>query len=221
MAEQNRIPLNFHEFPVDEMRQRAADFRAEMQRRRSVRAFSGRAVPREIVEQAILAAGSAPSGANMQPWQFVVVGSPDVKHQIREQAEAHERAFYEGRAGEEWLDALSPLATNWQKPFLEEAPYLIAVFAKPYGIGRDGERIKHYYVKESVGLATGVLVAALHHAGLATLTYTPSPMTFLSDVLNRPENERPFLVVVAGYPADGVTVPDVSRKSLDEIAEFV
>ncbi len=157
----------------------------------------------------------------MQPWRFVVVSDPAVKRQIREAAEAEERAFYEQRAGDEWLDALAPLGTDWQKPFLETAPYLIAIFAQSYGLEPDGRKIKHYYVQESVGIATGLLIAALHHAGLATLTHTPSPMGFLNEILARPANERPFLLLVVGYPAPDAHVPDIRRKALDEIATFV
>lgn len=215
------IPLNFTTYPAEEMRQRSAAFYAELARRRSVRDFSERAVPREVIEHAIRAAGTAPSGAHMQPWQFVAVSSPAVKRQIREAAEAVEREFYESRAPEDWLDALSPLGTGWRKPFLETAPYLIAIFAQHYSVGPDGERVKHYYVKESVGIATGMLITALHYAGLATLTHTPSPMSFLREILNRPDNERPFLLLVVGYPADGATVPDLERKPLGDIAAFV
>jgi iodotyrosine deiodinase len=157
----------------------------------------------------------------MQPWHFVAVSDPAVKREIREAAEAEERAFYERRATGEWLAALAPLGTGWQKPFLEDAPYLIAIFARAYGLRPDGSREKHYYVKESVGIATGFLIAALHHAGLATLTHTPSPMDFLNAILDRPENERPFLLLVTGYPADGASVPDIARRPLDEIATFV
>jgi iodotyrosine deiodinase len=215
------VPLGTREYPLDQMAERAAEFAAEMARRRSVRHFSDRAVPRPVVEECLRAAGSAPSGANMQPWRFVVVSDPTVKRQIREAAEAEERVFYEHRAGDEWLDALAPLGTDWQKPFLETAPYLIAIFAQSYGLEPDGRKIKHYYVQESVGIATGLLIAALHHAGLATLTHTPSPMGFLNEILTRPVNERPFLLLVVGYPAPDAHVPDIQRKALDEIAVFV
>jgi nitroreductase len=157
----------------------------------------------------------------MQPWRFVVVSDPAVKRQIREAAEAEERAFYERRAGAEWLDALAPLGTDWRKPFLETAPYLIAIFALSYGLEPDGRKIKHYYVQESVGIATGLLIAALHHAGLATLTHTPSPMGFLGEILARPANERPFLLLVVGYPAPDAYVPDIRRKALSEISIFI
>jgi nitroreductase len=216
------IPLSsYREYPLEEMHERACLFREELQRRRTIRTFSNRSVPREIIEECICAAGTAPNGANMQPWQFVVVSDPDVKKQIRTGAEKEEREFYERRASKEWLDALAPLGTDWQKPFLEEAPYVIVIFGLSNTILPDGTKRKNYYVTESVGIATGMLVAALHHAGLASLTHTPSPMAFLNKILKRPANERPFLVLVVGYPAEGTTVPDISKKSLDEIATFI
>jgi len=212
---------SYSEYPPEEMIQRATSFRGDMQRRRSVRDFSDRAVPREVLEDCLLTAGSAPSGANMQPWSFVVVSDPETKRRIRAAAELEEREFYRRRAGAEWLEALSSLGTNYQKPFLETAPYLIVVFSQSYGAAPDGSKVKHYFVRESVGIATGLLFAVLHHAGLATLPYTPSRPGFLNEILNRPDNERPFLVAVVGYPAEGVTVPQLTRKSLDEIATFV
>ena len=216
------IPLaDYREYPPDEMRQRSADFYAEMRRRRSVRDFSDRPVPRDIIDDCLRAAGTAPSGANKQPWHFVVVSDPAVKRRIREAAEAEERAFYSRRATQEWLDDLAPLGTGPDKPFLETAPYLIVIFAQKYGLLPDGRQTKHYYVAESVGIATGVLITALHHAGLATLTHTPSPMDFLVEILRRPANERPFLTLVVGYPAEGAQVPDIQKKPLDEIATFV
>lgn len=221
MADGEFEPLAFVEYPEEEMRRRASDFFAEMKRRRTVRAFSPRPVPREIIEDCLRTAGRAPNGANMQPWHFVVVSDPAVKAAIREAAEAEERTFYEGRAPEEWLEALEPFDTDPHKPFLETAPYLIAIFAQSYGMDEDGERVKHYYVQESVGIATGMLIAALHHAGLATLTHTPSPMNFLNEILARPGNERPYLLLVVGYPAGDAQVPVISKKSLDEIATFV
>lgn len=221
MPEPIFIPLKFREYPVEEMKQRAAGFYAEVKRRRTVRDFSDRPVPREIIENALRTAGTAPSGANMQPWHFVVITNPDVKREIRAAAEAEEREFYENRAPQEWLDALEPLGTDPNKPFLETAPYLIAIFVQRYGVNPDGSTIKHYYATESVGIASGMLITALHYAGLATLTHTPSPMGFLNEILGRPENERPFLLLVAGYPADDATVPDIGKKSLDEIATFV
>lgn len=215
------IPLPFSEYPVEEMTQRAAEFYAEIQRRRSVRDFSDRPVPRSIIEDCVRAAGTAPSGANQQPWHFAVVSDPAVKHQIREGAEAEEREFYARRASEEWKEALTPLGTDANKPFLEIAPYLIVIFAQPFALTAEGQKVKHYYVSESVGIATGFLINALHHAGLATLTHTPSPMGFLNEILDRPSHERPYLVLVVGYPAEGVQVPDISRKPLDEIATFI
>ena len=222
MAKANYIALNYYqEYPVEEMKQRAADFYTDIRRRRTVRDFSDRPVPREVIENCLLAAGTAPNGANQQPWHFVAVSNPDIKRQIREAAEEEERAFYGGRAPDEWLDALSHLGTDQHKPFLETAPYLIVIFGQNYGIGPDGEKIKHYYVSESVGIATGMLITAVHNAGLVSLTHTPSPMNFLSKVLDRPANERAFLILVVGYPADNVQVPVISKKSLDEIATFV
>lgn len=215
------IPLEFEELPVEEMRRRADDFYARMKRRRTVRDFSDRPVPRDIIETCLLAAGTAPNGANMQPWHFVVVSDPAVKRQIREAAEAEEREFYQRRATEEWLEALAPLGTDANKPFLETAPYLIAIFAQSYGVGPDGEKIKHYYVQESVGIATGMLITALHLAGLATLTHTPSPMHFLNEILGRPGNERPFLLLVVGYPAENANVPAINKKPLPQIVTFL
>lgn len=216
-----RTPLDFHELPPEEMQRRAAAFREEFTRRRTVRDFADRPIPPGIIEECLRTAGAAPSGANRQPWHFVVVSDPAVKRRIREAAEAEERAFYGERAPEEWLEALAPLGTDAEKPFLETAPVLIAVFAERYAQHAAGERIKNYYVQESVGIAVGVLIAALHHAGLATLTHTPSPMDFLGEILERPANERPYLLLVAGYPAEGATVPAIERKTLDEIATFV
>ncbi len=215
------IPLaDYREFPADEMQQRAADFLAEIRRRRTVRDFSDRPVPVGVIDDCLRAAATAPNGANQQPWHFVVVGEPETKQRIRLAAEAEERAFYGGRAPEEWLDALAPLGTDADKPFLETAPALIAIFAASYGIGPDGRKIKHYYVQESVGIATGFLIAALHHAGLATLTHTPSPMAFLNDILGRPANERPYLLLVVGYPADDAQVPAITKKPFDAIVSY-
>jgi nitroreductase len=200
---------------------RATAFRDHMRTRRTVRHFSRRGVPREVIEQCLLAAGGAPSGANLQPWHFVVVGDADVKQRIRAAAEEEEREFYLHRAPQEWLDALAPLGTDANKPFLEDAPYLIAIFAQSYGVLADGRKVKNYYVQESVGIATGTLIAALHVAGLASLTHTPSPMGFLNAILQRPANEKPFLLLVVGYPADAATVPDIGKKSLADIATFI
>ena len=168
-----------------------------------------------------MAAGSAPSGANSQPWHFVVVSHAATRHEIRVEAEKEEHEFYASRAPQEWLDALAPLGTDASKPFLEIAPYLIAIFAESYGQLPDGRKVKHYYVTESVGIATGMLITALHHSGLATLTHTPSPMNFLNRILNRPENERPFLLLVVGYPAENCVVPEITKKTLAEIATFI
>lgn len=203
------------------MRERLAQFYAEVNRRRTVREFSDRPVPRDIIETALAAAGTAPSGANLQPWHFVVVSGPETKRRIREAAEAEEREFYEHRASEEWLDALQPLGTDSDKPFLETAPYLIAVFLQKFAELPDGRKVKHYYPVESTGLATGILITALHHAGLATLTHTPSPMKFLNEIVGRPKSERPFLLLVVGYPAEDARVPDIGRKPLEAFTSFV
>jgi nitroreductase len=216
------VPLStYREYPVEEMQQRAREFYEEIKRRRTVREFSPRFVPQDIIENCLRAAGTAPNGANMQPWNFVVVSDLTVKRRIREAAEVEEREFYNHRAPPEWLDALAPLGTDWRKEFLETAPYLIVIFAQGYGVLPDGRKVKHYYAQESVGIATGFLIAALHHAGLATLTHTPSPMGFLNDILHRPSNERPFLVLVVGYPADDAKVPVITKKPLEEIATFI
>ena len=220
-SEYKHIPLTgYQEYPPEEMLQRARAFHEEMKHRRTVRDFSDRPVDRKVIEECLLAAGRAPSGANQQPWQFVVVTDPEIKHTIRLAAEEEEREFYDGGAGDEWLDALKPLATDAEKPFLEIAPYLIVIFRENYGIDEDGNKIKHYYVRDSVGIATGMLITALHKAGLATLTHTPSPMRFLNDILDRPKNEIPTMILVAGYPKEGVLVPDIEKKSLGEIATF-
>jgi len=212
---------DYLEYPVEEMKQRSAEFLNLMKRRRTVRDFSDRDIPQDIIEDCLLAAGTAPNGANMQPWHFVVVSDPEVKKKIREGAEKEEHDFYHNRAPEEWIEALRQFGTDENKPFLEKAPYLIAIFSKSYGFDEDGQKMKHYYVKESVGIATGMLITALHNAGLATLTHTPSPMGFLNDILERPENERPFLLLVVGYPEKDVKVPAISKKNLDEIASFI
>ena len=211
----------YREYPLDEMRQRLKDFYENIDRRRTVRDFSDRPVPRDIIETALKAANTAPSGANLQPWHFAVVSGAETKKKIRVAAEAEEREFYDHRASEEWLAALEPLGTDDQKPFLETAPYLIAVFLQKFGELQDGRKVKHYYPAESTGLATGILITALHQAGLATLTHTPSPMKFLNEILSRPKSERPFLLLVVGYPADDAKVPDIKRKSLQEYASFI
>lgn len=216
------IPLDkYREYPIEEMRNRLEAFYADMDCRRTVRDFSDRPVPRDLIETALKVANTAPSGANLQPWHFAVVSGPDTKKKIREAAEVEEREFYEHRASKEWLAALAPLGTDDKKPFLETAPYLIAVFLQKYGELPDGRKVKHYYPAESTGLATGILITALHRAGLATLTHTPSPMKFLNEILGRPRSERPFLLLVAGYPADDAEVPDIQRKALDEFTSWI
>ena len=222
MSKHPGIPLrDYREYPIEEMRQRVSEFHAEVERRRSVREFSDRPVPIEIIRTALEAANTAPSGANLQPWHFAVISGAQTKKKIRQAAEVEEREFYTHRASEEWLAALEPLGTDDSKPFLETAPYLIAVFLQKFGVLPDGRKVKHYYPVESTGLATGILITALHHAGLATLTHTPSPMKFLNEILGRPQSERPFLLLVVGYPAADATVPDLQRKTLDEYASFI
>lgn len=214
------VPLNFESVPEEEMRHRAHAFHEQIRHRRTVRDFSARPVPRGIIEDCIRAAGTAPSGANLQPWHFAVVADPALKRRIREGAEEEERRFYHERAPREWLDALAPLGTDEQKPFLEIAPYLIVIFTQTHGVRPDGTPFKTYYAQESTGIATGFLIAALHRAGLATLTHTPSPMNFLNQILARPKHERPFLILVVGYPAEHAQVPDIGKKALSEIATF-
>ena len=216
-----RGPLAFTRRPIDEIRDRAKAFHAEIHRRRTVRDFSDEPVPRDVIESCLRAAGCAPSGANQQPWRFVAISNPATKRVIRDAAEAEEREFYDHRVTDEWRAALAPLGTDASKPFLETAPWLIAIFYEAYSVNTAGEREKRYYPMDSVGIATGFLVAALHHAGLASLTHTPSPMAFLNQILGRPDNERPFVLLVVGYPAENATVPAISRKSLDEIAVFI
>ena len=218
MTEHRFVPLGgYREYPVEEMRRRAADFYGELNRRRSVRDFSDRPLPREVLDDCLRTAGTAPSGAHRQPWHFVVVRDPGLKRRIREGAEEEEREFYARRAPAEWLEVLAPLGTDAHKPFLETAPALIVVFAEAYGFAEDGSKTKNYYVMESVGIAVGMLLSALHNAGLATLTHTPSPMKFLREILDRPVNETPFVLIPVGYPAKGAKVPDLERKSLREI----
>ncbi len=222
MAEEKQkhrfVPLDsYAEYSESEMVQRAQDFYEQIKRRRTVREFSNRPVSRQVIDQCILSAGTAPNGANQQPWHFAVVSDAEVKSKIRQAAEEEEREFYNGRAPQDWLDALAPLGTDQNKPFLEIAPYLIVIFSKPHELDSDGNRVKNYYANESVGIATGMLITALHHCGLATLTHTPSPMKFLNQVLDRPANERPFVVLVVGRPASDAKVPVISKKPLDAI----
>ena len=214
------IPLNYQEYPVEEVQRRALEYYENMKRRRTVRDFSARQVPLDIIENCVRTADTAPNGANQHPWHFVVVSDPEIKQQIRKAAEKEEQEFYKRRVTREWLEALAPLGTDEHKPFLETAPYLIAIFAKVHGIDEDGKRVKHYYVNESVGIATGLLISAIHHSGLASLTHTPSPMRFLNKILQRPEQERPFLLLVVGYPEKNAKVPDIQRKSLAEISTY-
>ena len=215
-------PLSSYvEFPTEDMQQRAIEFREHMQRRRTVRQFSDRPVPRNVIEECLLTAGSAPSGANLQPWHFVVVSDPKVKREIRVTAEQEEREFYNRRAPQEWLDALAVIGTDEHKPFLETAPYLIVIFGKNHSQLPDRRQVKNYYVNESVGIATGFLISAIHNAGLVSLTHTPSPMRFLNDILNIPPSQKPFLILVVGYPAENAQVPMIEKKLLAEIATFI
>ncbi|MEJ2105115.1 MAG: nitroreductase family protein [Ignavibacteriaceae bacterium] len=221
MTKPKFIPLiNYKKYPLDEMLKRSQAFYEDIKRRRTVRDFSDKPVPKEIIENCIKAAGTAPSGANLQPWHFVVVSNPEIKKKIRIAAEEEEEEFYAHRAPKEWLEVLEPLGTDENKPFLETAPYLIAIFYKSYEVLPDGRQVKQYYAMESTGIATGILITAIHNAGLVSLTHTPSPMNFLNEILHRPKNERPFLLLVVGYPAKDAKVPDIKKKSLQEIASF-
>lgn len=216
------IPLsNYRLYDQAEMIERSRAFYDDIKRRRTVRDFSDKSVPKEIIENCIKAASTSPSGANLQPWHFVVVSDPMVKKKIRIAAEEEEREFYSKRAPKEWLEALEPLGTDEQKPFLKSAPYLIAVFSKSYEVLPDGRQVKQYYSIESTGIATGILITAIHTAGLVSLTHTPSPMNFLNEILSRPKNERPFLLLVVGYPSADALVPNIKKKSLHEIASFI
>jgi nitroreductase len=223
MTEARTIPLPDERRLSDDAALRAArDFRDLLRLRRTVRDFDARPVPREVIEACIAAAGSAPSGANQQPWHFVAVSDLPVKRRIRVAAETEEREFYERRAPDEWLQALEPIGTDWRKPFLETAPWLIAIFVRKWGRDDAGHKVKHYYPAESVGIATGILITALHTAGLATLTHTPSPMGFLNEILGRPaDTERPFLLLVTGHAADGARVPDIERKRIEAISSWI
>ncbi len=214
-------PLDHRELPLEEMQAQAREFVTDIRRRRTVRHFSDRPVPRSLIEECLRAANSAPSGGNRQPWHFVSVGDAETKSRIREAAEAEEYELYHGRASNEWLEALAILGTDEHKPFLEIAPWLIVVFSETWGISPDGSKKKNFYVQESIGIATGFLIAALHRAGLATLTHTPSPMGFLRDILGRGENERAFLILVTGYPADDAEVPVLEKKRLADVASFI
>lgn len=212
-------PLDMDLYPLPEMQRRASDFFTQLAKRHSTRDFAPKPVPLDVIKRCIETASRAPSGANQQPWHFVVVQDPDLKHQIRLAAEEEERSFYAGRASEEWLDALAPLGTDADKSFIDDAGCLIVIFAQSYGIDENGEKVKHYYAQESVGIATGFLIAALHNAGLACLTHTPSPMGFLRQILDRPKNERAFINLVVGYPADDAQVPlhALDKKALDDV----
>jgi len=213
---------SYHEQPIATMRARVDEFYKSLSFRRTVRQFSDKAVPQDIIEQCIRTAGTAPSGAHQQPWHFVAISDPTIKRQIRLGAEAEEREFYGHRAPQEWLDALRPLGTDAEKPFLETAPWLICVFLQRFRYLADGRKVKHYYTDESVGIATGLLIAAVHAAGLVSLTHTPSPMGFLNEILGRPKGtERPFMILVVGYPASDAVVPDLTRKPLNELASFL
>ena len=223
-APETHIPLpEWKTYPAAEMQARAIAFHADLARRRSVRAFSDKAVDRDVIEACVRSAGTAPSGANHQPWFFACVGSQENKTKIREAAEQEERAFYEGRAGEQWLDALAPIGTDAEKPYMEIAPWLICIFAQRRGGVSAGDDKKNYYIHESVGIATGLLIAACHNAGLATLVHTPNPMGFLNQLCGRPETEKPFLILVAGHPAEDAQVPlhALKKKPIEEIASFI
>ena len=224
MNEYQPMPLpDYSEMPPTKMQQRADEFYDTMRRRHSVREFSPRPVSRQLIETCLRVAATAPSGANLQPWHFSVIGNPKIKSRIRHKAETEERAFYDCKAGEEWLGALKPLGTDPNKPFLEDAPWLICVFGARKSMCADGVRRKNYYVPESVSLATGFLIAALHHAGLATLTHTPSPMGFLNEICGRPEEEKPYILLVTGYPAQNATIPKFAtqKKPIEEISTFL
>jgi iodotyrosine deiodinase len=217
MPDHRFVPHEFGRLPPERMLERALAFSEHMDARRSVRDFSPDPVPRELIELAVRAASTAPSGAHRQPWTFVLVGDADLKREIRIAAEREERISYERRMSDEWLAALEPLGTDWRKPFLETAPWIVMVFEQLWAEGEDGARRKNYYVRESVGIACGIFIAALHTMGLATLTHTPSPMRFLSDILGRPRNEKPFILFPIGYPSADALVPDLQRKPLEEV----
>jgi nitroreductase len=215
------IPLKYQPLEEQQMRIQSADFLKRMKQRRSVRHFSDKPVPKQVIENCLRTAATAPSGANLQPWHFVVVSDPLVKYKIRQAAEEEEQLFYSKRAPAEWLEALAVLGTDAEKPFLESASHLIVIFSQSYGLTPSGKKVKNYYVSESVGIATGILITALHLSGLVTLTHTPSPMGFLNQLLDRPQNERPFLLLVVGYPAAQAEVPLITKKSFAEIVTFI
>jgi len=215
------VPLtSLQQTEDDELLVRARQLQANLTQRRSVRHFSNRVIPNAIIDACLRVAVSAPSGANRQPWHFVVVQDPKIKRLIRLAAEAEEHTFYHERAPKDWLQALAPLGTDDQKPFLDEASHLIVIFAQPHGFGPGGDRLRHYYVQESVGIATGMLISILHQTGLASLTHTPSPMNFLNTILERPPHERPFLILAVGHPASGAMVPDIKRKSFHDVVTY-
>ncbi len=222
MSKQEFVPLEGYERHSEkDMIIEAEEFADLMKRRRTVRDFSSDPVPKVVIEESIRAAATAPNGANMQPWHFVIVEDADIKRQIRVAAEEEEKAFYDGRATPEWIEALAPLGTDWRKPFLETAPYLIVVFQQNYGLRPDGSRFKHYYIQESVGIAAGFLIACLHKAGLATLTHTPSPMGFLRDILKRPKNEKAVMILVVGHPDENAQVPNITKKRFVDICSTI
>lgn len=215
------IPLsNYKEYSVKEMLKRSKEFYEDIKRRRTVREISNKSFPIEVIENCLRSAGTAPSGANFQPWHFVLISDKKVKREIRIAAEKEEKEFYSKRAPKEWLEALSPLGTDENKPFLEDAPYIIAIFSKSYDVLPDGEKVKQYYPLESVGIACGILITAIHQAGLVSLTHTPSPMNFLNKILDRPKNEKPFLLLVVGYPVENTKVPNITKKELNEIVSY-
>lgn len=221
MKKESFIELKFQSKTEGEMLDQAEKFYKEMNRRRSVRHFSPEPIPRKLIELAIRTASSAPSGAHRQPWKFVAVSDPSIKKKIRQAAEREEKKSYQERMPEEWLKALAPIGTDWRKPFLEIAPWIVVVFAESYGLEPNGSHRKNYYVQESVGIACGLFIAAIHQMGLVTLTHTPSPMKFLSEILNRPENERPYILFPVGYPAENSLVPNLRRKDLKQVSLFL
>ena len=221
MTETKQIPLLFDRLSSEEMERKADEYYELMKKRRSIRFFSDEPVPRELIEKAILTANTAPSGAHKQPWTFVAISSSEIKREIRIAAEKEEKESYENRMSREWLDALAPFGTTWEKPFLETVPWIVVCFAQSYGISDADEKVKHYYVQESCGIACGMFIAALHNMGLATLTHTPSPMRFLSEILQRPKNEKPYILFPIGYPSKDAVVPDLQRKTLDLCSQWL